>query len=54
MLPMLQFNLRTFTIPRALLAGVFLVCANTQAAEVNYPTRPVRMLVGFTPGTSCR
>ncbi len=50
MLPMLQFNLRTFTIPRALLTGVFLVCANTHAAEVNYPTRPVRMLVGFTPG----
>jgi tripartite-type tricarboxylate transporter receptor subunit TctC len=36
-----------------LAAGVVaaaMVSTNARAAEVNYPTRPVRVLVGFTPG----
>ena len=28
----------------------FLTCAPTRAADTTYPTRPVRVLVGFTPG----
>ena len=37
---------------RCLIASSALACAcsYTYAAEVSYPTRPVRMLVGFTPG----
>ena len=31
------------------LAAVLVIAGNASAAESNYPTRPIRMLVGFTP-----
>ncbi len=51
-------NCRPAMIPRALLTGGVFVWvsvyislgSSARAADVNYPTRPVRMLVGFTPG----
>ena len=54
---MLHITLRLTAIQklfrRSLVTGVALACtplAVAFAAEVNYPTRPVRMLVGFTDG----
>ncbi len=54
---MLHITLRLTAIQklfrRSLVTGVALACtplAVAVAAEVNYPTRPVRMLVGFTDG----
>ncbi len=43
---MLQLGLVT----RTTLAGIVLMCGGVAAADSAYPTRPVRMLVGFTPG----
>jgi tripartite-type tricarboxylate transporter receptor subunit TctC len=48
---MLQHLPTTTTFVRSLPALLTLACAHgTYAADMNYPTRPVRMLVGFTPG----
>ncbi len=38
------------TFALGLLASLMLACVHVHAADLNYPTRPVRMLVGFTPG----
>ncbi len=43
---MLQLRL----LMRTALASVALMCGGVGAADIAYPTRPVRMLVGFTPG----
>ena len=34
------------------LAGCFFWCASSGAATLDYPTRPVRIVVGYTPGTT--
>jgi tripartite-type tricarboxylate transporter receptor subunit TctC len=47
MLQHLRFRAR---LAGCALAAATLTGAGANAAEVNYPTRPVRMLVGFTPG----
>ncbi len=47
---MLQLEMSHTSFLRCLLAGLALACAGAYAADVAYPTRPVRMLVGFTPG----
>ncbi len=47
---MLQFHKFSVPFARGLLASMALACATAQAAEIAYPTRPVRVLVGFSPG----
>ena len=47
---MLQLEIFRTSFARRLFAGLALACAGVHAADVVYPTRPVRMLVGFTPG----
>ena len=47
---MLQYVKFRTPLMRGLIAGVALACTYTYAADINYPARPVRILVGFTPG----
>jgi len=47
---MLQLASFRMIFMRGMFAVVALICGNAQAADIAYPTRPVRMLVGFTPG----
>ncbi|MEQ1775631.1 MAG: tripartite tricarboxylate transporter substrate binding protein [Burkholderiales bacterium] len=41
---------RPLRLIHILCAGLTLACGGTTAADANYPTRPVRVLVGFSPG----